>query len=280
MARAVRKATPGTKPLLVVAVLLLPLALVACGDNGDGVDDELVRRSPAPGETPAATSDATPSGPDGASARADATNAASTATPARPTATPNADGVYIVACHDFYVPLDKVHRLDDDCAPDALVSLPDEYAYGPQEVVEGVLPDLLALLEAASEAGHLVAVVSSYRSYETQRNTFEYHVNEYGLDQALRVSARPGHSEHQLGTTVDFSSTTVGYELVEAFGSTPEGRWLADHAHEYGFILSYPEGKEVVTGYAYEPWHFRWVGRELAAEVRASGLTLGQFLLR
>ncbi len=271
MARAIRR-TLGTKSLLFVAVLWLPLAAVACGDGGERVDEELVRRSPAAGETPPGTT------PTAAGQAVAASTAA--ATPAPPTATPNADGVYIVACHDYYVPLDKVHRLEEDCAPNALVSLPDEYAYGPQEVVEGILPDLLALLEAASEAGHLVAVVSSYRSYETQRNTFEYHVNEYGLDQALRVSARPGHSEHQLGTTVDFSSTAVSYELVEAFGSTPEGRWLAEHAHEYGFILSYPEGKEVVTGYAYEPWHFRWVGRELAAEVRASGLTLGQFLLR
>ena len=270
MSRAIPKAIPGKKPLFLVAALLIPLALVACGDNGDGVDDELVRRSPAPGETPAVESNATPSEAD----------AVSTSTPAPPTATPNADGVYVVACHDFYVSLDKVHRLPEDCVPNALVPVPEVYAYGPQEVVEGVLPDLLALLEAASEAGHLVAVVSSYRSYETQRNTFEYHVNEFGLEQALRVSARPGHSEHQLGTTVDFSSTTVGYELVEAFGSTPEGRWLIENAHEYGFILSYPEGKEVVTGYAFEPWHFRWVGRELAAEVRDSGLTLGQFLLR
>lgn len=270
---------PGTKPLLLVAALLLPLLLVACRDE-DGVDGELVRRSPAPGETPAGASAATPSGADADAAGANATSAASTSTPAPPAATPNADGVYIVACHDFLVPLDKVHRLEADCAPHALVSVPDIYAYGPQEVVEGILPDLLALLEAASEAGHLVAVVSSYRSYETQRNTFDYHVNEFGLQEALRVSARPGHSEHQLGTTVDFSSTAVGYELVEAFGSTPEGLWLAEHAHEYGFILSYPEGKEAVTGYVYEPWHFRWIGRELAAEVRASGLTLGQFLLR
>ena len=274
------KAMPGRNPLLLALAFLIPLALVACGDDNGSVDDELVRRSPAAGEPPAGTSAATPSGVDEDAAGTNATSAASTSTPVPPTATPNADGVYIVACHDFHVPLDKVHRLEADCAPDALVSVPDAYAYGPQEVVEGVLPDLLALLEAASEAGHLVAVVSSYRSYETQRNTFDYHVNEYGLEEALRVSARPGHSEHQLGTTVDFSSTTVGYELVEAFGSTPEGRWLADHAHEYGFILSYPEGKEAVTGYVYEPWHFRWVGRDLAAEVRASGLTLGQFLLR
>lgn len=270
---------PGTRPLLLVAVLLLLLPLVACGDE-DRVDDELVRSSPAPGETPAGTSAATPSGADADAAGANATSVASTSTPAPPTATPNADGVYILPCGDFLVPLDKVHRLDENCEPEALVPIPDAYAYGPQEVVEAILPDLLALLEAASEAGHLVAVVSSYRSYETQRNTFEYHVNEFGLDEAVRVSARPGHSEHQLGTTVDFSSTAVGYELVEEFGATPEGRWLAENAYEYGFILSYPEGKEAVTGYVYEPWHFRWVGRDVAAEVRASGLTLGQFLLR
>ena len=273
MAHATTRATPGRNPLLlaVTLALLLPLALVACGDGNGDVDDELVRRSPVAGESPAATSTAVPPG------EAAATVAS---TPAPPTATPNADGVYIVACGDFLVPLDKVHRLDGNCEPDSLVPIPDAYAYGSQEVVEAILPDLLAMLEAASEAGHLLAIVSSYRSYETQRNTFEYHVNEYGLQEALRVSARPGHSEHQLGTTVDFSSTAVGYELVEEFGNTPEGRWLAENAHEYGFILSYPAGKEAVTGYAYEPWHYRWVGRDLAAEVRASGLTLGQFLLR
>ena len=269
---------PGRNPLLLVLTLLLGIALVACGDDNGSVDDELVRRSPAAGESPAATSTAVPPGE--AAAAGAAATAASTSTPAPPTATPNADGVYILPCGDFLVPLDKVHRLEEDCEPESLVPIPDAYAYGPQEVVEAILPDLLALLEAASEAGHLVAVVSSYRSYETQRNTFEYHVNEYGLEEAVRVSARPGHSEHQLGTTVDFSSTAVGYELVEEFGATPEGRWLAENAHEYGFILSYPEGKEAVTGYVYEPWHFRWVGRDVAAEVRASGLTLGQFLLR
>ena len=270
---------PERTPLLLALALLLGFALAACGDGNGSVDDELVRRSPAAGESPGAASTAVP--PEEATAAGAATTASSTsATPAPPTATPNADGVYILPCGDFLVPLDKVHRLDESCEPEALVPIPEAYAYGPQEVVEAILPDLLALLEAASEAGHVVAVVSSYRSYETQRNTFEYHVNEFGLQEAVRVSARPGHSEHQLGTTVDFSSTAVGYELVEEFGGTPEGRWLAENAHEYGFILSYPEGKEVVTGYVYEPWHFRWVGREVAAEVRASGLTLGQFLLR
>ena len=256
--------------LLIPATLLLALLLVAC-EGQPGVIDELVARSPTP-DDPAAE----------AASSEDPSPVAATATPspAPPTATPNADGVYIVPCGDIHVPLDKLHRLEEDCAPEGLVAISEAYAHGLQEVVEETLPDLLALLEAAAAEGHRLAVVSSYRSFETQRNTYQYHVDTLGQEEASRVSARAGHSEHQLGTTVDFSSAAVAYELVEAFGGTPEGRWLADHAHEYGFVLSYPEGMEEVTGYVYEPWHFRWVGREMAAEVRASGLTLGQFLLR
>jgi D-alanyl-D-alanine carboxypeptidase len=94
------------------------------------------------------------------------------------------------------------------------------------------------------------------------------------------VSARPGHSEHQLGTTADISNADVGYRLTEEFGETPAGRWLAENAWRYGFVLSYPEGAEAVTGYKYEPWHFRWVGEAAAAAVRDSGLTLHEWLLR
>ena len=266
----------GSRPL-VFAVLLLPLLLLACGDGGQEFDSTVVRRSPAPDEETPSPSTAAPE--PASDATVEASNAAPPS-PVAPTATPNADGVYIVPCGDILVPLDKLHRLADDCEPQGLVLLTGDYAFEQQRVTEDVLPDLLALVEAAAAEGHIIAVVSSYRSFETQRNTFQYHVDRFGLEQASRVSARPGHSEHQLGTTVDFSSAAVGHELVEAFGATPEGRWLAEHAHEYGFILSYPEGMEETTGYVYEPWHFRWVGREIAAEVRASGLTLGEFLLR
>ena len=272
MARVILKGMPASRSLAFAATLLLPLLFaftVACGDD-QGVDDTLVPRASERGDTPSegtTVAQATPAGTRSPSS-------------APPTAPPNADGVYIVPCGDIHVPLDKLHRLEDGCEPDNLVPVPDAYADGLQQVIESVLPDLLAMLEAAADEGHRLVVVSSYRSYETQRNTFQHHVDTYGLQQASRVSARPGHSEHQLGATVDFSSAAVGYALVEAFGSTPEGRWLAGRAHEFGFVLSYPEDLEEVTGYVYEPWHFRWVGRELAAEVRARGLTIGEFLLR
>jgi len=257
----------GSRPLPILALLVLPLLLaVACGDDG-GVVDELVARSPTPD-------------PDvEASSPADTDAAEGDPTPAPPTATPNADGVYVVSCNDIHVPLDKLHRLEADCAPVGLVAIPGAYAIGPQQVIDIVLPHLLALLEAAAADGHRLAVVSSYRSYATQVETFQYHVNNQGLEQASRVSARAGHSEHQLGTTVDFSSAAVGFELTQAFGDTPEGRWLAGRAHEFGFVLSYPQGLEEITGYDYEPWHFRWVGQRMAEDVRARGLTLGEFLL-
>ncbi len=255
---------------LALAAFLLPLVLVvACGDDQD-VDDRLVPRASERGDT---------RGEETAVVSATAAGAP-TPSPAPPTATPNAEGIYVVPCGDIHVPLDKLHRLVDGCEPDNLAAVPGAYADGLQQVIEPVLPDLLAMLEAAAAEGHRLVVVSSYRSYETQRNTFQYHVDTYGLQEASRVSARAGHSEHQLGTTVDFSSAAVGYALAEAFGSTPEGRWLAGRAHEFGFVLSYPDRLEEVTGYVYEPWHFRWVGRELAAEVRARGLTIGEFLLR
>ncbi len=268
---------PGSRSF-ALAFLLLSLAVIAC--KGESAIEGVTVPST---QTPEPSLTETQSASNVSSPTREATPIPTVSPTVRAvvsTPTPNADGVYVVECGDFFVPLDKLHRLEDDCVPDALVPIPELYAYGPQEVNEVVLLDLLALLEAALAEGHHLAVVSSYRSFETQRNTFQYHVDTLGLEQASAVSARPGHSEHQLGTTIDFSSATVGFELVELFGRTPEGRWLAEHAYEFGFVLSYPEGLTAVTGYVYEPWHFRWVGREMAGQVRTSELTLGQFLLR
>lgn len=245
------------------SVALALLLLAACGD-GEGATSELIP-PPSATATPSAVATATPE-PDGATAV--------------PTATPDADGMFVVACGDPFVPLDKRHRLEADCAPVDLRPVPEAFAWGPQTVVAAALGPLVEMLEDAAAAGHRVVVLSAYRSYEVQQAAFRSHVESLGLEQAERVSARPGHSEHQLGTTVDFASAAVGYALVEAFGDTPEGRWLAERAHEYGFALSYPRGAEAITGYQYEPWHFRWLGREMAEEVRASGLTLTEFLRR
>ena len=88
----------------------------------------------------------------------------------------------------------------------------------------------------------------------------------------------PGSSEHQTGLTIDVSAQSVSYRLDQSFGDTKEGKWLAKHCHEYGFIIRYPEGKTHITGYDYEPWHLRYVGVDTAKEITGSGLTLEEYL--
>jgi D-alanyl-D-alanine carboxypeptidase len=140
-----------------------------------------------------------------------------------------------------------------------------------------VVLDLAELRTAAAQAGHPVEVLAAYRSFEEQRALFEERKEQLGYDRSLDKTARAGHSEHQLGTAVDFK-TAGAADVTQAWGDEPTGRWMAQNAHRFGFVLSYPEGRRDVTCYPYEPWHFRYVGRDLALQVRRSGLTLRQYL--
>lgn len=184
-------------------------------------------------------------------------------------------------CGDLLAPVDKEHALPADCEPDELVTLPVEHSYGGTQLLIPQAADaLISMLEAAEEAGHLLYVRSAYRDYAEQEATFQFWVDQLGYEQAVRVSAEPGHSEHQLGTTADVTNAAVNYELDQAFGDTSGGRWLSEHASDYGFVVSYPEGRRDETGFSFEPWHIRYVGPETAADFEASGLTLNQYLAR
>ena len=119
--------------------------------------------------------------------------------------------------------------------------------------------------------------VSGYRSYERQDYIFNYRVSNHGEEQANRFSARPGQSEHQTGLTMDVSIASLDYKLVKELGETPEGKWLADNAHKFGFIIRYPKGTEHITGYQYEPWHIRYLGKDLATKVFESKLTYDEY---
>jgi D-alanyl-D-alanine carboxypeptidase len=135
---------------------------------------------------------------------------------------------------------------------------------------------LRAMWEEARDAGVDFYVTSAYRSYATQKRLFNNYAAKHGEKAANKFSARPGQSEHQLGTTVDLA--VPGHVLASSFGGTTPGRWLAENAYRYGFIMSYPEGSTGITGYIYEPWHFRYIGVEHAAACRESGLILCQYL--
>ena len=137
-----------------------------------------------------------------------------------------------------------------------------------------LMPALEKLVAAARAAGVTLRVGSGYRSYATQASLFASYVRQHGEAAASRFSSRPGHSEHQSGLAVDFAGADQTCWVDDCFERTAAGKWLAAHAHEYGFILRYPKGKEKITGYQYEPWHFRYVGRELAGALQQSGLTM------
>jgi D-alanyl-D-alanine carboxypeptidase len=138
-------------------------------------------------------------------------------------------------------------------------------------------PDFLALRAAAAAAGTPLVAISTYRSYALQVATFDYWVKVGGYQQALRTSARPGHSEHQLGTAIDFGDGSAAPWEYADWAETAAGAWLAAHAAEFGFVQSFPKGKTNVTCYDYEPWHYRYVGRALARTIADSRVTLREY---
>jgi D-alanyl-D-alanine carboxypeptidase len=141
-----------------------------------------------------------------------------------------------------------------------------------------VIPDLAALRQAADANGTPIVVISGYRSYAYQQGLFQDEVNRVGEARAADGVARPGHSEHQLGTAIDVLNPEAG-ELTAAFADTPAGTWLAAHAHEYGFVISYPADAQDRSCYQYEPWHLRYVGRDVAAQIHHAGVSPREWLL-
>lgn len=171
-------------------------------------------------------------------------------------------------------------QLQRGWAPPDLTAISDDHMMPGRsgQLRYGVSLALGELLAAAAADGVELGVRSAYRSYRTQCITFSFKVRQHGIEHARRFSAEPGRSQHQLGTTVDLTSERVGWVLAQSLGDELEGQWLADHAWRFGFALSYPEGAEQVTGYAFEPWHYRYIGRAAAAELAASGLILEEYL--
>lgn len=132
------------------------------------------------------------------------------------------------------------------------------------------------LFTAATNSGLHLMLASGYRSYAEQVSVYSAEVQNNGQAVADNESARPGHSEHQTGLAADLEPASRNCEVMSCFGDTSEGKWLIANAYKYGFIIRYPKDKTSITGYAYEPWHIRYVGLELAAEINKTGQTLEQ----
>lgn len=143
-----------------------------------------------------------------------------------------------------------------------------------------VIADLAELAAAARSNGTPLRVTSGFRDFEQQQWLYDREVRNYGLEMGRLRVARPGHSEHHLGTTFDFGSTidrTPAWKF-EDWATTPTGAFLKENSWRFGFVMSYPKERQEATCYQYEPWHFRYVGREMAAAVVGSGLTMREYL--
>ena len=167
--------------------------------------------------------------------------------------------------NSIWVVVNKLRPMNpQDFEPADLVEVPVEFTNEPllrQEASDAVV----AMFDTArGEAGLELASNSAYRSYSAQEDVYD------GDD---LTTARPGFSEHQTGLTIDIGPLSGECSLEECFGETPEGIWLRDNAARFGFILRYPADKTAITGYTFEPWHFRYVGTELANEMRETGVT-------
>ena len=158
--------------------------------------------------------------------------------------------------------LDSRYRLSSAYKPSDLRSTSAAGLNGGFKVRKGVIADLKAMAASARKAGARFAVQSAYRSYTTQKSTFAYWVRVHGYSVALTESARAGHSEHQLGTTLDLRTYGGGAPWdAKDWGRSKVGTWLRLNAWRFGFVVSYPKDKTDVTCYTYEPWHVRYVGR-------------------
>jgi D-alanyl-D-alanine carboxypeptidase len=133
------------------------------------------------------------------------------------------------------------------------------------------------LFNAAKRDGIILYGISGFRSYERQYKIFTNNIVNKGKKYTLRYSAVPGTSEHQTGLAIDVSAKSLDYKLSSNFASSPEGLWLAENAHNYGYIIRYPEGNEKITGYAFEPWHIRYLGKGLATYLYTNELTLEEY---
>ena len=174
--------------------------------------------------------------------------------------------------------VNKFYALSEEYTPENLVSIPLQYSYGEQgsnKLIDYAYEKFIDMWQAAHDEGYYLMVESSYRDYASQKEIYDSRKASQGERKADETAARPGHSEHQTGLVIDMTSTTA--PLGTEFGDSEEYLWLKEHAHEYGFIERYPEGKTYLTGYSPESWHWRYVGVEAATVIHEENITYDEY---
>lgn len=170
--------------------------------------------------------------------------------------------------------VNKYTKLDKNFVPENIIDISSTYAFADNQTTEEVLNAFKNMATAAKEEGLTLIVNSSYRDYTSQEEVWNAYEEAYGEEYADSIAARPGFSEHQTGLALDI--ITYGANK-NTFEDTDEFKWLEKNAHKYGFILRYPKGKDDITGYAYESWHYRYVGKEVATKIKNLNITFDEY---
>lgn len=177
--------------------------------------------------------------------------------------------------NNILVLVNKNNQLPSNYIPNDLEQISNFYSHEGKMLRKIAKEAFENLSRDASILGYRIVAISAYRDYFYQKDLFEYYVQEKGLDYALSCSSKPGHSEHQTGLSIDVEGNNRDYDHFE---DSIEFDWMKENAHKYGFIMRYPKGKEYITGFKYEPWHYRYVGKEVAKYIYDNNLTLEEYL--
>ena len=168
----------------------------------------------------------------------------------------------------------KFNYLPNDYKPDDLENISLMYAFSGKEIRKEVHNSFVLMSKAAKKEGLTIIANSAFRDFDYQYDLYYSYKRKFGVEEADGFAARPGFSEHQTGLAVDVSTLN---STMDNFHETEEFEWLTENAHKYGFILRYPKGKEHLTGYNYESWHYRYVGIDVASEIKKKGITFDEY---
>lgn len=174
--------------------------------------------------------------------------------------------------------VNKYYSLNRDYQPDDIIPISSSYAWGPNNsktTRKITYEAYLEMYNAAKIDGITLMINSSYRTYDEQESVYKNYENKYGIEYADDIAARPGHSEHQTGFALDIFCTTNSN--TKTFKDSEAYLWLINNSYKYGFILRYPEGKENITGFAFESWHYRYVGKEIAKYIYENNITFDEY---
>jgi len=179
--------------------------------------------------------------------------------------------------NDTTILVNKYIYLPENYIPNNLTNISPDFSSSTRQLVYEAKEAFEKMATAAFEKGYTIRAISAYRSYDYQKGLYDSYVKKDGIKLADTYSARPGYSEHQTGLVVDIDNKNLDYNNFE---STEEFKWMQENAHIYGFILRYPKDKENITGYEYESWHYRYVGKEIATFIKNNNITFDEYYIR